>query len=316
MDGLYRWFDTWRKHEENSAVNLTALNFLKQQGNFTLVTSGCGHTILYPVIEVRWLSVPTFCIQCPKVQKSSVLDSVLALRRSNNYRLKMTLFHFIITTLFLQIIQGKKKLSITKNRNWNHLGFSGVQQPQKFHNHEELTAELKAINEKYPDLTQLYSLDKKSVLGRELWVMRISTEGGGQRADLKPMVKYVANMHGNEVTGRELMLTLIKHLLEGYKDKSVNIEHNHFFWSIPKVPKGSFPYSICSPLLFFHQWHTKLNWSLYLLMYKVPFLWWIQSSMNCWLCCQAYNSALFILFYARFGAQFHVYFWLSPTFSF
>ena len=41
-------------------------------------------------------------------------------------------------------------------------------------------------------------------LGRQLWVVKISTEN--QRSDLKPMVKYVANMHGNEVVGRELLL--------------------------------------------------------------------------------------------------------------
>ena len=33
---------------------------------------------------------------------------------------------------------------------------------------------------------------------------------------LKPMVKYTANMHGNEVIGRELMLALAEHLLEEY----------------------------------------------------------------------------------------------------
>ena len=41
-------------------------------------------------------------------------------------------------------------------------------------------------------------------LGRQLWVVKISTED--QRSDLKPMVKYIANMHGNEVVGRELLL--------------------------------------------------------------------------------------------------------------
>ena len=31
-----------------------------------------------------------------------------------------------------------------------------------------------------------------------------------------PNVKYVANMHGNESTGRELMLHLILHLVQNY----------------------------------------------------------------------------------------------------
>ena len=45
-------------------------------------------------------------------------------------------------------------------------------------------------------------------LGRQLWVVKISTEN--QRSDLKPMVKYVANMHGNEVVGRELLIGLYR----------------------------------------------------------------------------------------------------------
>ena len=55
-------------------------------------------------------------------------------------------------------------------------------------------------------------------LGRQLWVVKISTEN--QRSDLKPMVKYVANMHGNEVVGRELLLGLIEYLADSYKHGS------------------------------------------------------------------------------------------------
>ena len=60
-------------------------------------------------------------------------------------------------------------------------------------------------------------MDKKSVEGRELWVVKISTDAEDNRKDLKPMVKYIANMHGNEVVGRELMVLLIKYLLTSYK---------------------------------------------------------------------------------------------------
>ena len=34
------------------------------------------------------------------------------------------------------------------------------------------------------------------------------------------MVKYVANMHGNEAVGRELMLAFIEYLAESYKNGS------------------------------------------------------------------------------------------------
>ena len=51
--------------------------------------------------------------------------------------------------------------------------------------------------------------------------MKISTDQG-ERADLKPMVKYVANMHGNEVVGRELLLAFIEYLVHTYQAGTVS----------------------------------------------------------------------------------------------
>lgn len=45
--------------------------------------------------------------------------------------------------------------------------------------------------------------------GRELWVLLISTTPA-ERTILKPEVKYVGNIHGNEPVGRELLLRLIQ----------------------------------------------------------------------------------------------------------
>ena len=60
-------------------------------------------------------------------------------------------------------------------------------------------------------------MSDQSVEGRQLWVLQLGSSAGTERGHLVPMVKYVANMHGNEVVGRELMLTLAEYLLEEYK---------------------------------------------------------------------------------------------------
>ena len=95
----------------------------------------------------------------------------------------------------------------------------------KYHNYNELTRELNDINKMWPSVTRLYSLTETSVHHRKLWVIQISTDiKKEERAELKPMVKYVANMHGNEAVGRELLLILIRYLLTLYHSPSNSTE--------------------------------------------------------------------------------------------
>ena len=89
--------------------------------------------------------------------------------------------------------------------------------PTRYHHYEELVEALKDINEKWPKLTRLYTLSEKTLSGRDLWVIQISIDANKERSDLKPMVKYVANMHGNEPVGREMMIALPEYLLKTYE---------------------------------------------------------------------------------------------------
>ena len=77
----------------------------------------------------------------------------------------------------------------------------------------------------WPSLTRLYSLPETSVHHRKLWVIQISTDiQKDEREELKPMVKYVGNMNGNEAVGRELLLILIRYLLTLYHSPSNSTE--------------------------------------------------------------------------------------------
>jgi len=83
-----------------------------------------------------------------------------------------------------------------------------------YHNYTSMTTFLRHVSTIYANLTALYSIGQ-SVQGRELWVMVVSSSPYEHMIG-KPNVKYVANMHGNEAVGRELMLHTILHLVQNY----------------------------------------------------------------------------------------------------
>lgn len=84
----------------------------------------------------------------------------------------------------------------------------------KNHNFHDMTTFLQTIIKLYPNITKLYSVGK-SVQGRELWVIEI-TDNPGIHEPGEPEFKYVGNMHGDEVVGRETLLLLIQALCENY----------------------------------------------------------------------------------------------------
>lgn len=82
------------------------------------------------------------------------------------------------------------------------------------HNFERMTGYLQDLHRQYPKITRLYSVGK-SVQRRKLWVIEIS-DNPGKHEPGEPEFKYIGNMHGNEIVGRELLLHLAKVFCENY----------------------------------------------------------------------------------------------------
>jgi hypothetical protein len=105
----------------------------------------------------------------------------------------------------------------------------------------EIEKVLKQFAAKYPKIMKLISLGK-SIENRDLWMVKLSDNVNID--EIEPEVKYIANMHGNEIVGRELMVLLIKDLVEGYTNGNTrirNLINNNEVYIMPTMnPDGSF----------------------------------------------------------------------------
>jgi len=92
---------------------------------------------------------------------------------------------------------------------------------QKHHNNDEMYGILSAVHNSCKNLTYFYHLstpDAETTLnGNKLVVLAFGNPANHHKF-LVPEVKLVANMHGNEVVGRELVLRLADYLCTAYND--------------------------------------------------------------------------------------------------
>nr|CAD2186340.1 unnamed protein product [Meloidogyne enterolobii] len=112
---------------------------------------------------------------------------------------------FIINEAFGSLFfWNKQKASSANDELWT-----------RYHNQKAMEEKMEEINKKCPNVTRLYSVGK-SVEGRQLAVIEFSLHPGRHQT-LKPEVKYVGNMHGNEAIGRELLIRLADYLCDAWR---------------------------------------------------------------------------------------------------
>ena len=62
-------------------------------------------------------------------------------------------------------------------------------------------------------------IKRKPILDRELWVLRVTADIENVPI-MRPRVKWVANMHGDESVGRELTIQMAQYLTQSYLTNS------------------------------------------------------------------------------------------------
>eukprot|EP00005_Dracoamoeba_jomungandri_P000849 CAMPEP_0174250604 /NCGR_PEP_ID=MMETSP0439-20130205/733_1 /TAXON_ID=0 /ORGANISM="Stereomyxa ramosa, Strain Chinc5" /LENGTH=409 /DNA_ID=CAMNT_0015330727 /DNA_START=18 /DNA_END=1247 /DNA_ORIENTATION=+ len=108
------------------------------------------------------------------------------------------------------------------------------------HDYELMNTTLHQIAEDYPEACHLTYVEPLTNENRKLFVMIISDNPTVNEPG-EPEFKYIANMHGDEVVGRELMLRLIYHLCSGYgKDEEITelVDSLHIFIMPSMNPDG------------------------------------------------------------------------------
>ncbi|KAF7256731.1 hypothetical protein EG68_05656 [Paragonimus skrjabini miyazakii] len=96
-----------------------------------------------------------------------------------------------------------------------------------YHKTSQIETFLNGIHEKCPEITRVYNLKweniSRTIRGNPLTVIEFAKFPGRHVTGI-PEFKYVANMHGDETVGRELLLMLASELCVGYMSAILRIQ--------------------------------------------------------------------------------------------
>lgn len=120
------------------------------------------------------------------------------------------------------------------NSEWEDFDFS------KYHHYDDIQSLFAHYSELFPDIAQVGSIGK-SENGRDLSYIRIS-DNASIAEQGEPKFKYVANIHGNEAIGRELVVYLTQYLLENYgaDQRVTNLVDNTDIYLMPSANPDGF----------------------------------------------------------------------------
>jgi hypothetical protein len=106
---------------------------------------------------------------------------------------------------------------------------------ENYHSYKEVSKYVKALAVKNPGLVKFSSIGK-SYLGKDIWMVEVSSRHGKKPAD-KPAVYIDGATHGDEVLGTEACLYFIRHLVQHYNtDKEVTLLlDTRVFYIVPVV---------------------------------------------------------------------------------
>ena len=116
------------------------------------------------------------------------------------------------------------------------------------HNNKEMFDIMRQVNSECPDITHLYELDRRTAKNEPLMVIAFSDNPSEHELG-EPEFKYVGNMHGNEVVGRELLLQLITFLCEAYKkgdDDVTSLIHSTRIHILPSMNPDGWAMAVAS----------------------------------------------------------------------
>jgi carboxypeptidase D len=114
-------------------------------------------------------------------------------------------------------------------------------QLSKYHTHDELKSLFEDLEKQYPLIAKTGVIGK-SVQGRDLVYLRVTSNATAVRPVGLPMFKYVGNMHGNEAVGRELLIAFAQHLLLNYgkNDEITNLVESTDIYILPSLNPDGF----------------------------------------------------------------------------